>query len=462
MLAYTQKMRRISSDRLSLAATGSSSPSSNAADPVLPPAIGQGFRTLERLLVLSKTGQPSPCFEETDIAVSADSEADLVKDNEGKDSDRRRNSSVDPPPKLRPASFHTLESTVALGQSRVLNDYAEENEDVPGGPNGSRQRRRPGTTEKPDVLALSLSMQKIRVGSGESRRDASKDSSSFDESSDASLAITPFPEFKVSSSMGRVDEDAGGPFATDNDEDRLQGASSRTSEPSRKRSTKAKENYWGFKRSQPRPSLSVTSSNAFSKSHSQPDRSSSPRHITPRLIRKQLKAKPPPPKKTYHHSFRYSDAVENVIRSVDESKTDKVFENAVRRASEILPTLDIKDLRLERKRMREDTHKTWGEAARDGETPSSDTQTTDECDGNDAPVVQDAEVAVSRERSLSAPDILSNQEVGGCSKEGEKNELGIKSLLRKFDDAYFNNVPPRKTVQFLLPSSDSESESRDE
>ena len=453
MLAYTQKMRRISSERLLLAA------SSNAAGPALSSDIGQGFRTLERLLVLSKSGQSTSCSPEADIGTtSADSEVDLPKTG-GKDNERKiphsrsllavGDSSGDSPHKPRPASFHAFDSS----------DDAEQKRNASRGPSSSQQRR-PGTTEKPDVFALGLGTQESTAGSGEFKEDANKDTTSSDESSDASVAITPFPEYKVAASEVRVDEVAGVLFTTDEDMDRFQGASS--PQFPRKKSTKTKENYWSFRKSQPRLSVSTASSNAFSKNQPQPETSFSQRQITPRPSRRQLqpKVKPPPPKKTYHHTFRYSDAVYDVIKSVDESETDKVFEKAVRRASEILPMLDIQDLRLERKRVREEAHKILEEFEQ-SKTSSPDTQRSDD-GGNDADDGDGFFESVSRERSLSAPDILGHGDGRSSSKEVEGNELGIKSLLKKIDSAYLDNVPPRKTVQFRLPSPESPPEPGDE
>nr|KAG5687235.1 hypothetical protein BaRGS_010903 [Batillaria attramentaria] len=438
MLAYTEKMRRISTDRLQLT---DGTPAQNNA-------------TLERLLALSKAStkggkaKPRPRIS-VDSGIDVDEPEPVSDVGESSPTNRAstmRKSASQPLLHQRPSSFSKVESLEDLSSGHANKD-GRRKQTTDRTSDASRQRR-PGITDKPDILALKLSMENPKTKHSQRQEEEDDaDRSPSVVSSDVSVAITPFPEFRL-----HVSEVAGEGLSTssvvDEDEERLQGTTSRTSQSSRKKSKKTrKDDYWSYRKSPRRHSTTPRSGTTTGKPQENTPQASSPSPLaSPKRNRGLIRGpKPPPPPKPkpFNHSFRYSEAVEGVIKSIDDSKD--VDERTLRRASEILPALDIRNLREERKRQLEEAKK-------------STTETRHE--ERDSPSVEDSGVsseeelvvAVARERSFSAPNILEHDphdssECGGSDGEAEGE---LKPVLRKYDSAELN-VPSRKTVQFLLP-----------
>ncbi|KAK7115530.1 uncharacterized protein C2orf78-like [Littorina saxatilis] len=460
MLSYTKRMRKISADRglrtgFQFSPTLSDQPASSGE---------LTTSALERWLTFSKTGQAdSSCSHATTKdtrdstdTVMEDIEADAEK-KERKPSDDRLFKVVRKLPKeptqnieQRPASFHTLDSIVAISKNSETSDRREQSRNISSGHSNTtgkspQRKRRPGTAEKPDPTALGLNQ---RTESQDSNTDT-RQGTSPTEDFNTFLAITPFPERLVSGSSNQHRLNGLVTSVTDDEESYYAAHSSR------KRVPKTRENYWSFRTAHHRRSLLLANT---SKNQPHPEPCPSPRLVAPRPIRKQ-KLPPLPAKKTFYHTFRYSDAVDNVLRSFDDRYSDRITHTAIRRVAESLPTLDIEELRLQRKKTRGDRAQSL-KAVPERRRFSQDTHGSIDTQGDTADEQKDIGGFISRERSMSAPVVFLQEDDESSIDDGEDTEFALKPVLKKVDDTYVNGVLVRKNVQFHLPSTNEQTEMR--
>lgn len=289
-----------------------------------------------------------------------------------------------------------------------------------------------------------LSKPKHKTGAiGLNGANESSDRPSEDATSEL-LAITPFPELQ------RLGSPADGFNATsDTDADRRHATESRALETSKKKLPRKQDDYWSYRH--------VLTHRQYGKANIGKTHSHPPQHLpgnatsgSPVFFRRKYRPPPPAPRqprKSFHHSFRYSDAVQNVIKSIDESNDDGGDESTLQRASEILPSLDITSLRLDRSR-RQKNEKAAKVKVNKVSMVNTDTLPTEDhisdIDSSPHP----------RERSFSVPNIV----VEDCEpvNAGQRpfSEKDVPSLETGRDgDGDFLSVSSRKSVQFTLPES---------
>jgi hypothetical protein len=210
-------------------------------------------------------------------------------------------------------------------------------------------------------------------------------------------------------------------------------------------SVNTRENYWSFRIAQKRFSIKP-----------EKVRLSDSQLSRPRPIRKKkFKLPPQQAPKNFASSFRYSDAVGQVIRSIyKDSETPKTPSSALRRASDLLPSLDMDDLRQEVRRLREE-----GKLRLTPEESKALTSSNPELalDSEDFQSILLA--AMGRERSFSAPDALSIHSSSPQS-DTESEAVPAKPAIRKFQSTFFTEDPRRKSVQFSLPSQGARAQAR--
>ncbi|KAL8604449.1 hypothetical protein ACOMHN_042278 [Nucella lapillus] len=329
MLAYTEKMRRISSDRLQMAGLSRTSREEGVD--------GGGSSTLDRLLV-SSTG-PVSTTPGTRTRMSVDSGVDMThSENEVRKTSTNRGMvtvSGSSPNKSRPISLDDAHSTLNPPMDFSRNPHQPS-------PSNAPRSRRVGTMEQPDVFSLKLSMQ---------RKDRTEEQPSVDDqqSSPSSphhpvppLEIMPFPEPETSLRMGGAQADMWSMISEDFD--RSSRTSSRTSQSSTKKLMKSRDSYWSYRKSPHRLSLPLPQ--AAKKKQSPPSEPLTP-SPRPRPMNKR-RVTPRRSNKTYHKTFRYSLAVDDVLHSLEEGESSGVSRR-MRSVSDSLPSLDLHELTVERR-----------------------------------------------------------------------------------------------------------------
>ncbi|XP_076465215.1 uncharacterized protein LOC143296993 [Babylonia areolata] len=231
--------------------------------------------------------------------------------------------------KPRPASFHVT------GKSRE--------EPVP---HATRQRRA-GTSQNPNVLFHELSAQRSQQ-SGGINEDSLDSLSPFPAHEyDALPSISPFPQIDDEAKL-EAEAVKRTPGRSVEKKTPAQVPSPLPLSPSKLKRTK--QQYRSLKKVQTEGRFSVRTSKPVTKNLRQPLSSLSPRQASFRGSRKTRAAAKPQvsSRETFHHSFRYSDAVESLLKSFEACAVDIVDPRHIRKAAELLPTLDIEDLRQER------------------------------------------------------------------------------------------------------------------
>ena len=239
---------------------------------------------------------------------------------------------------LRPASL----SARALREKEANTNNVKDNSgNVPLSGAGHRVRqRRLGVVNKPDSAGLFRSHE-------DADNDNTEDVDDSPSPSFPHLTISPFPEFRVESPDSGVEEWR---FES-------QGASHRSSPAVLLQSPlpkKAQGQKLGVRKAQNKRRIKLRDLRTRSKNHYQPRPkiSQSPRRHKAEKAKKLHEAdKSPVCKRPFLRSFRYSEEVNHVLQDFEDCSTDDRL--VIRRASEILPSLDLQELRHERKRLKE-------------------------------------------------------------------------------------------------------------
>lgn len=436
MLAYSQKMRKISKERTALMdphpsstlPTLTKSPSDNALSQRADQQEYPGPSAIERLMSIKKASTQ----RDKSSRVSRDSGIDVEEENSNTGNLLMVQDTASG--RLRASSFAARDAE-RVEQDVVRNNSADQikkklSVDMTAqdlATSGQPRQRRTGMIEKPDETSLVIHLSEDHP------------LSPIPDDASEAVSITPFPDSEPSERSGTTGNAAAD---ADGKAPSPMSHSPRGSGKIHRLSVNTRESYWSFRKAQRRFSIKPEKVRL---SDSDISRS--------KTIRKKKFTLPPQPaSKNFASQFRYSEAVANVIQSIYEDRdSPKTPSSALRRASNFLPSLDMEDLRQEVQRLREE-----GKLRLTPEQSEALTTSNPDLAATSEDLHHMLLAAMTRERSFSTPDVLS---VTSESEQGERGEdsetVTPKPALRKFQSTFFTEDPRRKSVQFSLPSQGS-------